>query len=402
VSLVFINGIILYPMKIFGKASAFKQAYYLIDLLIAKYLMRNVWVILGAIFLIISLVIFGNQVVSMVKDSLKYGIPTTDLLPLITFNMIRDVPLILSLSLFLAITLAVSKLYKNSEAIVMNSLGVGDKHFMVFIQPVVLPIFIFILLLTTWVVPWTKQQGSLIINRSNNTSEFTFIKQKEFQKFKGGDIVFYASKVEEGAEGTQQIMEEVFIYAVVNGEPIITLAKEAQKYTDLNTNSIYLRLKEGVRYHGFPSDTNKRILNFDLYDLQIVEGEQQQDKTVFTQIESQSTIDLFHSNNLKDAAEFQWRIAQPLSAFILSLLGVLLGKTSPRNGKNLGVLFGIAIFVLYNNALIMAKSALEHGETSAWVGLWWVHLLVLLLIFILYGYRHEKFRILARFLPRKV
>lgn len=389
-------------MKLFEKVSVFKQAAYLINTLIAKYLRHNIWVILGAIFLIISLVIFGNQVVSMVKDSLKYGIPSTDLLPLITFNMIRDIPLILSLSLFLAVILAVSKLYKNSEAIVMNSLGVSDKHFMVFIQPAVLSIFIFILLLTTLVVPWAKQQGSLIMNRSNNTSEFTFIKQKEFQKFKGGEIVFYATKVEGGGEGRQQTMEKVFIYALVNGKPVITLAKEAQKYTDLNTHSVYLRLKDGVRYHGFPGDTNKRILNFDLYDLQIVDGEQQRDNTSFTPIESQSTIDLFYSNNSKDAAEFQWRIAQPLSAFILSLLGVLLGKTSPRNGKNLGVLFGIAIFVLYNNALIMAKSALEHGETSAWVGLWWVHLLMFLLIFILYSYRHEKFRILARFLLRKV
>jgi lipopolysaccharide export system permease protein len=56
----------------------------------------------------------------------------------------------------LAIILTVSKFYKNSEAVVMNSLGLGDKHFMVFIQPVVLPIALFILLLTTLVVPWTQ------------------------------------------------------------------------------------------------------------------------------------------------------------------------------------------------------------------------------------------------------
>ncbi|SFV86983.1 permease YjgP/YjgQ family protein [hydrothermal vent metagenome] len=388
-------------MKIFGKTSALKQVYYLINTIIAKYLMRNVWVMLGAIFLIISLIIFGNQVASMLKESLKHGIPTADLLPLISFNMIRDVPLILSLSLFLAIILTVSKLYKGSEAIVMNSLGVGDKHFMVFIQPVVLPIFIFILLLTTLVVPWTKQQRSLIMNRSDNTSGLVFIKQKEFQKFKGGDIVFYASKVKDGTEGTQ-IMEEVFIYALVDGEPIITLAKEAQKYTDLDTNSVYLRLKDGARYHGFPGDVNKRILNFELYDLQIVDGEQQQKVTTFTKTESQGTIDLLYSDNAKDAAEFQWRLSQPLSAFILAFLGVLLGKASPRGGKNLGVLFGIAIFILYNNTLMIAKSTLERGEVTAWVGLWWVHLSMFILILILYAYRHEKLHTAWRFLLRKV
>jgi lipopolysaccharide export system permease protein len=391
-------------MKILSQTSTFKQAYTLIDTIVAKYLMRNVWMVLGAIFLIIGLIIFGNQVVLMVKESLKHSIPIADLLPLITFNMIRDIPLILSLSLFLAIILAVSKLYKESEAIVMNSIGISDKHFMVFIQPVVLPIFIFILLLTTLVTPWTKQQKSMIMDNHDNTSEFAFIKQKQFQNFKGGDIVFYANKVEDSDnnEDAKQVMEEVFIYAMASDEPIITLAKKAQKYTNSQTKGTYLRLKDGVRYHGFPTDVNKRILNFDLYDLQIADGERQQSEVSNTKTESQSSIDLLFSDNPKDMAELQWRLSQPLSVFILSFLGVLLGKASPRGGKNLGLLFGIAIFILYNNALLVAKSALEHGETSAWVGLWWVHLLMFGLILTLYGYRHEKFRTLARFFVRRV
>jgi lipopolysaccharide export system permease protein len=39
-------------------------------------------------------------------------------------------------------------------------------------------------------------------------------------------------------------------------------------------------------------------------------------------------MDLLYSVNPKDVAEFQWRLSQPLSVFILSFLGVLLGKTS--------------------------------------------------------------------------
>jgi lipopolysaccharide export system permease protein len=148
--------------------SIFKRVYYLINTILAKYVMRNVWMITAAIFLIIALVVFGNQVVLMIKESIKHGIPTTDLLPLISFNMIRDVPLILSLSLFLAIILTISKFYKNSEAIVMNAMGVGDKHLMVFIQPVVLVIFIFILFLTTVAVPWTKQARKVIMKLSDN------------------------------------------------------------------------------------------------------------------------------------------------------------------------------------------------------------------------------------------
>ena len=304
--------------------------------------------------------------------------------------MIRDVPLILSLSLFLAIILAISKSYKNSEAIVMNSLGIGDKHFMVFIQPIVIIIFIFILFLSTIAVPWSKQQRGMIMDRTENASEFSFIKEGEFQEFKNGDIVFYASKVE-NANNSEQNMEEIFIYAVAGGEPVITLAEQANKYTDSSTNSVYLRLRNGIRYHGFPTDKNKKILDFDLYDLQIINGEDQKSVNKITKIEAKKTTDLIFSNNLKENAELQWRISQPLSVLILSILGVLLGKASPRGGKNLGVLIGVVIFILYNNTLLIAKSTLEHGDSSPIVGLWWVHLVMLLFIFIFYGFRHGKF-----------
>jgi lipopolysaccharide export system permease protein len=370
--------------------SVFSKALKLQNSIVAKYVMRQVLMLLAAVFIVIGLVIFGNQLVLVVKESIEEGVPVADLLPLVGFNMIRDVPLILSLSLFLAIILAISKLYKDSEAIVMNSLGVGDRHFMVLIQPVVLFIFIFILFLTAVAVPWSKQQRSMIMDRSENASEFSFIKEGEFQEFKNGELVFYASKVKNIKNSAKQDMEEIFIYAESSGDPIITLASQAQKYTDASSKSVYLRLKDGVRYHGFPSDKNKKILNFDQYDLQIIDGNRQIKTDVSTKIESKPTLDILFSSNNKEIAEWQWRLSQPISVLILSLFGILLGKSSPRGGKNLGVLTGILVFIIYNNALLVAKSSLELGELSPIVGLWSVHLLALLVIVIFYAYRHGK------------
>lgn len=359
--------------------------------LLAKYLMRNVLVLLAAVFIVISLVVFGNQLVLVIKESLKQGIPVVDLLPLIGFKMIRDVPLILSLSLFLAIILSISALYKSSEAIVMNSLGLGDKHFMGFIKPIVFSLFVFILFLTTVAVPWSKHQRSMIMDRTENASEFSFIKQGEFQEFKNGEIVFYASKVSASEKGNDQYMEDIFIYRSTGPETIITLAKQAQKYTDSITKSVYLRLKDGTRYHGLPGDANKKILKFGLYDLQIIDGEVEESIVSNIKTEGKNTIDLFYSDDLKEAAELQWRFSQPISILLLSALGVLLGKASPRGGKNLGMLIGVVVFILYYNALLIAKTTLEQGGSIPIVGLWWVHALLLLFIFIFYSYRHGKF-----------
>ncbi|MBE8189486.1 MAG: LptF/LptG family permease [Candidatus Thioglobus sp.] len=287
--------------------SAFRQALNPINSIIAKYLMRNVLLLLLAVFLVIALVIFGNQLVLVFKESLKAGIPIADLFPLISFKMIRDIPLILSLALFLAIILALSKLGKNSEIIVMNSMGIGDKHFFVFIVPVVMGIFVLILFLTTIAVPWSKEQRSLIMQRSENASEFSFIKQGEFQSFKDGEIVFYSSKVKAGEHANEQEMESIFIYALINEKPIITLAKQAQKYTDSATKSVYLRLKDGSRYHGFPGAENKKVLQFDEYDLQIIDGSKQQFISNYNKIEGRSTFALIGADGLACRCSRFWR-----------------------------------------------------------------------------------------------
>ncbi len=353
--------------------------------------MRNTLVILSAVFIVISLVVFGNQLVLVVKESLEEGIPVKDLLPLVGFNMIVDVVPILSLSLLLAIILSINKLYKNSEAVIMNSLGLNNKHFMVFIQPLVIVIVIVIVILTTVLVPWSKQQKDLIIDHSKNISKFSFIKEREFQEFKNGEIIFFASKVSNSNNPKEQNMEGIFIYTLVNNEPVIILAKQAKKYTNLNTNSVYLRLKDGTNYHGFTLDAKKKILNFNLYDIQIIDGSVKKLISKVTKVESKSTLELFLSKKLTEIAEFQWRISQPLSILILSALGVLLGKTSQQGGRNLGVLIGIVVFILYNNALLISKSVLERGESLPIIGLWWVHLVMLLLIFIFYSIRDRVF-----------
>ena len=215
---------------------------------IAKYIRRNLVTLFFAIVFIISLVLFGNQFVLTVQESVEEGIPLKELMPLVSFNMIRDLSLVLSLSLFLAVILTISQLYKNSEAVVMNSVGLDDKHFIVFIQPLVLLSFILIFFLTIYAVPWANQQKNIMEEETNKASEFSFITEGEFEVFKQGDIVFYASESKSLDTVGEQNMEEIFIYAFDQENPVIVLASEATKYIDSESDSIYLRLKDGVRY----------------------------------------------------------------------------------------------------------------------------------------------------------
>ena len=115
--------------------------------LISKYLIRNLIIFFFGITFIIALIVFGNQFVLTVQESVQHGIPIQELMPLVGLNMLRDIPIILTLSLFLSIIISISQLYKNSEAVVMNSIGIGDKSFISLIQPIIVFSFIIVFIL---------------------------------------------------------------------------------------------------------------------------------------------------------------------------------------------------------------------------------------------------------------
>ena len=303
--------------------------------IISRYLLKNLSILFAVIFFIVGLIVFGNQFVLTVQESVEHGIPIQELIPIIGFNMLRDIPIIFSLSLFLAIIISISQIYKSSEAVVMNSVGIGDKNFIHYIQPIIFVSFIIIFILTIYVVPWAKQQKSYAEDETVNASEFSFITEGKFESFKNGEIVFYASESSAIDKSGEQNMEEIFIYIFTKETPVIVLASNATKYTDSSNQSIYLRLRDGVRYEGLPGDLNLNILDFNQYDLEIVSGEVQKSLANFSKIEEKTSIDLLIDGGLEANAEIQWRLSQPISVLILSLIGVLLGKSSPRTGKGI-------------------------------------------------------------------
>ena len=357
---------------------------------IARYIRRNLVTLFFAIFFVMALVVFGNRIVLTAQESFQRGIPFQELIHLISFNMIRDVVIIITFSFFLAIILSISQLYKNSEAIVMNSVGLSDKHFNVFIQPLVLLSFVMVFFLTIYAVPWAKQQKNIVQEETRNASEFSFITEGEFEEFKQGDIVFYASESEILDTLGDQNLQEIFIYSFNEGKPIIVLASEAKKFFDPMSKSTYLRLKDGIRYEGIPSDENINILNFDLYDLEIISGELQKSLAIYTKIEGKSTLDLIKEGGSYANAELQWRLSQPITVLILSFFGIFLGKTSPRGGKGLNLLMGVIVFMFYYNGLLIAKRAIELGQINLLTGFLGVHLLVLMLLILLYQFRKWK------------
>jgi len=90
-----------------------------------------------------------------------------------------------------------------------------------------------------------------------------------------------------------------------------------------------------------------------------------------------SALELARSSNPEDAAELQWRIASPVSAFLLVLLAIPLSQISPRWGQYTKLFIAISLFLAYGQLLGIVKKWVANGVWPVLPGTWVVHAMCL-------------------------
>jgi lipopolysaccharide export system permease protein len=90
-------------------------------------------------------------------------------------------------------------------------------------------------------------------------------------------------------------------------------------------------------------------------------------------VETKPTRALLASSDPADRAELHWRMSSPVSLLVLGLLAVPLSRSSPRAGRYSRLGVGLLIYIIYSNALSIARVWVERGHVAEWIGMWWVH-----------------------------
>ena len=98
---------------------------------------------------------------------------------------------------------------------------------------------------------------------------------------------------------------------------------------------------------------------------------------------SADTYSLAHSDKPGGIAEFQWRLAIPLTTIMLALLGVPLSQTSTHQGRHTRIILAIIVYALLFNLFGVAHSLVEQAQVPAIPGIWWFYVLPLVLLWFL-------------------
>jgi lipopolysaccharide export system permease protein len=353
--------------------------------ILAKYLTKNILVVFFAIFFIIAFLIIGNVFTGVLKSSLNQNLDISSVLSLVLIKSLRDIPLIITLSFFVAIIIAIGKLYKDSEIYAMNSTGIGEIKILQKITFVILFMASITFAISMFLVPYSNTVKDNILQKNANTSEFRFIQTKKFQEFDDGKIVLYAKGDNDGGLGN------IFIYTKYDKN--IVLAENGGRYQD-GANNVYIRLKNGVKYDGFFQKDSKNIFEFETMDVKIFNKKTKNNK-IKTKTNAKSLNSLLSDPNNVNISEIWWRISLPVSMIILSIIGVFLSKSPPRSSKNFSILYGIIIFAVYLNLLKIYKEKIAGGE-DLFISMLLPHLIFLVIAIILY-FKNNKFNHIFNF-----
>lgn len=334
----------------------------------------------GALFLILIGIVVAQRAGFLVGSAAKGWIPNDAITTILGFNLIRFLPMILSLSIFLTILLTLTRWHQDSEMVIWFTSGIGITKW---IRPIIAfatPVIIIITLLSFFVMPWAIQKVEDYKVELESRDETSSISPGVFKESNNGQRVYFVESFDE----LGNVVKNVFIQSIQHKKTGIIVANKGSRYQAENDDSFIL-LEKGRRYEVIPNTSEVSTTEFESYAIRL-EPKEVARKPIKT--EMVATNKLLASDNPRDKAELQSRLAIPISAIILVLLAIPMSFVDPRAGRSLNLMLAIFIYIIYNNMLSIFEAWITQGKINPLIGLWPVHLTFALLVAYLFYRRN--------------
>jgi lipopolysaccharide export system permease protein len=335
-----------------------------------RYILREVFISWLAVTGVLLAILITNQVASVLARAAESGYPRGVVLELIGLAVVQNVSVILPVGLLLGVVLALGRLYHDSEMTAAQACGARPRTVMLPVLGFTVVLTVAIAVLSLQVAPAATGRVLTLRSEALRAGQFAPIAAGSFRTFGGGSTVVYAQATDKA--GT---LERVFVQRDRGDHLEVALAQRATHAYSEDGNLQVITLYDGERYEGVPGERKFRIVRFSENTIPVrlpAAGD-------VTGLEAIPTGELLRSEDRKQRAEFHFRLAFPLMALVLAIVGVPLARLRPRQGRYARVGFAVLIFFVYIQLAIAGRTWLARGVTPEWLGLWWVHASVIAL-----------------------
>lgn len=340
-------------------------------------LLRELATVALATFFVLVGITVTTQLVRLLGQAASGVITSVGVATLLGFALINYLPVLLSLTLFIAVLMTLTRCYRDSEMVVWFSCGVGLTEW---IRPVLIfaaPLVLIIGLLSLALSPWAVTNSEELRRQMDSRDDVSAVSPGVFRESRQAERVYFVEEV----VGAENLVANVFVSSTQHEKQGVMVAARGFQETAKNGDR-FLVLLNGRRYEGELGTSGYRVYEFARYAMRIETAESKAPRAPTTK--SVSTLELVSQPTPPYLAELSWRIGLPASALILALLAIPLSFVNPRGGRSMNLVLALLIYMTYSNLLSITQASIAQSRLSMAAGLLGVHAAMLLLLLLLF------------------
>ncbi len=358
-------------------------------------LVRELFNTASAIFIALLTIVLTIALVRVLGQAAAGQVDNDAVIALIMFASLNNLPVLLQLTVFITILLAMTRIYRDSEMVVWQSSGVGLTRWLRPVMRFTVPVAIIVGLASLFVTPWANRQSSEFKARFEQRTEVSRVAPGQFRESADGSKVFFV----EGFDPSTASVQNVLVNTIREGKVGVIVSKTGKVERQPNGDD-FLIMNNGRRYEGTPGRPDYKVMEFERYGVRI--ESKSPDFSGDDSAKIKTTMELVAENTPRSKGELVWRIGVTLSVLALATLAIPLSFVNARAGRSANLIVALLVYFTYNNAMNIVQSSTSRGRLSFAIAWWLLHALVIGVAIAMLAWRNGVPRSLrARLFPAK-
>ncbi|MFY7956091.1 MAG: LPS export ABC transporter permease LptF, partial [Burkholderiaceae bacterium] len=271
----------------------------------------------GAVFTVLFTIVMTVMLIRILGDAASGKIAPKDVAAMLGFAALGYLPVIISLTAFIAVLMVVARSYQDSEMVVWLASGASLTQWIRPVLSVGMPMVLVTAALSIWLTPWANRNATEYKLRFQQREDLARVSPGKFQESSKGDKLFF---VEGRADNVSEV-RNIFILQTANPQSVV-VAQTGK--VDINASGEKsLVLFNGYRYESTPGIDRFRLIEFERYAVKVFHGEQEAGGSKLAR--TLPTLELLRQRSPANLSELMWRISTPIMCLLQILLAIPLG-----------------------------------------------------------------------------
>ena len=350
-----------------------------------KYLLKEMLESSLSVLAIFMIILSSNTMLRLIEEASVGSFPTYLLFPVIFVKIMQYSIYIIPISLFFGIIISLGRLYNTTEMAVIASSGQSQIDIARTLTKLIVPTSIIVAFFSLFLTPSATEYRYKLEHRLNSEEKIEEIRPGRFTSSQNGKATFFVED-----EKNKQL-NKIFFSSSKTDAITVENSRTASYFTDEQSRR-YILLKDGViteiiSPYKSELNTTTRTTKYVEHGVQLG-----QDLPIYinTKYEAKSTLALFSLNEIDALVELQSRLLLPIATLVLGFAAIPLSYSSPRKGRYNKIFFGALLYFSYFIAMSISKKMFLLEITPSFFGIWWIHMLVILILVYIYMKDYRK------------